>query len=58
MGTEAEVKQDLKVAIGTAVYGVKVIHDYEGYEIMVLLKEIMKEVEHTSDFFHLKEIKK
>lgn len=50
MGTEAEVKQDLKVAVGTAVYGVKAIHDYEGYEIMALLKEIMKEVEYPRDF--------
>ena len=45
MGTEAEVKQDLKVAVGTAVYGVKAIHDYQDYEIMALLREIMDELE-------------
>jgi hypothetical protein len=49
--TDAEVKQDLKIAVGTAVYGVKAFHDYEGYEIMVLLKEIMNEVESPQDFF-------
>lgn len=53
MGTEAEVKQDLKVAVGTVIYGVKAIHDYEGYEIMALLREIMDDasIMYPKDFF-------
>lgn len=54
MGTEAEVKQALKVAVGTVVYGVKAIYDYEGYEIMALLREILNEAAlmYPKDFFN------
>lgn len=51
--TEAEIKQALKVAVGTAVYGVKAIYDYQDYEIMTLLREIMNEASlmYPKDFF-------
>jgi len=51
MGTEAEVKHALKEGIGTILYGVMAIHDWEPYEIMDLLKEIMNEVKSLKDFF-------
>ncbi len=51
--TEAEIKQALKIAVGTAVYGVMAIHDYEGYEIMTLLREVMNDasIMYPKDFF-------
>ena len=51
MGTFEEVKADLKEAIGTVVYGVMMIHDYQPYEMMPVLKEIMEEIEYPKDFF-------
>lgn len=50
--TEDEIKQTLREALGIAIYGVKAVYDYEDYEIMTLLREIMNEVESPKDFFN------
>lgn len=50
--TEDEIKQTLREALGIAIYGVKAVYDYEDYEIMALLLEIMQKVESPKDFFN------
>ena len=54
MGTFEEVKADLKEAIGTVVYGVMAIHDYEPYEMRDVLRELMNEIEYPKDLWNRK----